>query len=139
MANVPQDTEITLGTGRMLALFFALVVICAGFFAIGFSLGRKAIGPVTVLTAQASTPSSVHSFFSRVGETECQRALQRLRFEDVNLGPPPRLDRCERSVKPQLRALLEPPLRLGSGPQAPGQPDLAEGCQALDRRDSSRG
>ena len=30
MANVPQDTEITLGTGRMLALFFALVVICAG-------------------------------------------------------------------------------------------------------------
>jgi DedD protein len=59
MANVPQDTEITLGTGRMLALFFALVVICAGFFAIGFSLGRKATGPVTVLTAQAGTPSSV--------------------------------------------------------------------------------
>ena len=61
MANVPQDTEITLGTGRMLALFFALVVICAGFFAIGFSLGRKAtgIGSGNVLAAQAGTPSSV--------------------------------------------------------------------------------
>jgi DedD protein len=61
MANVPQDTEITLGTGRMLALFFALVVICAGFFAIGFSLGRKAtgIGSGNVLAAQSGTPSSV--------------------------------------------------------------------------------
>jgi len=61
MANVPQDTEITLGTGRMLALFFALVVICAGFFAIGFSLGRKAtgIGSGNVLAAQPGNPSSV--------------------------------------------------------------------------------
>src|SRR5258705_8943903 len=61
MANVPQDTEITLGTGRMLALFFALVVICAGFFAIGFSLGRKAtgVGSGNVLAGQAGTPSSV--------------------------------------------------------------------------------
>jgi DedD protein len=61
MANVPQDTEITLGTGRMLALFFALVAICAGFFAIGFSLGRKAtgVGSGNVLAAQAGTPSSV--------------------------------------------------------------------------------
>jgi DedD protein len=61
MANVQQDTEITLGTGRMLALFFALVAICAGFFAIGFSLGRKAtmVGGVNVLAAQAGSPSSV--------------------------------------------------------------------------------
>src|SRR5258706_741966 len=61
MPNVQQDTEITLGTGRMLALFFALVAICAGFFAIGFSLGRKAtmVGSGNVLTAQAGSPSSV--------------------------------------------------------------------------------
>jgi len=35
-----EDTEITLGTGKMLALFFALVALCAVFFAMGFSLGR---------------------------------------------------------------------------------------------------
>lgn len=60
MATSQQDTEITLGTGRMLALFFALVVICSGFFAIGFSLGRKA-SPVSsnVLAAQSGTPSTV--------------------------------------------------------------------------------
>ena len=31
MAEV-EDTEITLGTGKLLAMFFALVVICAVFF-----------------------------------------------------------------------------------------------------------
>ena len=61
MATGQQDTEITLGTGRMLALFFALVVICSGFFAVGFSLGRKStmIGSGNVLAAQSSSPSAV--------------------------------------------------------------------------------
>jgi DedD protein len=36
-----QDTEITLGTGKMLLLFFSLVVVCALFFGVGFSLGRS--------------------------------------------------------------------------------------------------
>ncbi len=34
------DREITLGTGKLLGLFFALVVICAVFFGVGYSLGR---------------------------------------------------------------------------------------------------
>jgi len=38
-----QDTEITLGTGRLLALFFGLVVVCAVFFGLGFSLGRNSV------------------------------------------------------------------------------------------------
>jgi cell division septation protein DedD len=61
MANTQQDTEITLGTGRMLALFFALVTICAGFFAIGFSLGRKAtiVGGGNVLAAQSGSSATV--------------------------------------------------------------------------------
>lgn len=36
-----QDTEITLGTGKLLVLFFGLVVVCAVFFGLGYSLGRK--------------------------------------------------------------------------------------------------
>jgi DedD protein len=36
-----EDTEITLGTGKLLVLFFSLVAICALFFALGYSLGRK--------------------------------------------------------------------------------------------------
>jgi DedD protein len=37
-----QDTEITLGTGRMLLLFFGLVGICAMFFGLGYSMGKSA-------------------------------------------------------------------------------------------------
>ena len=34
MASSP-DTEITLGTGKLLVLFFGLVAVCAAFFAVG--------------------------------------------------------------------------------------------------------
>ena len=35
------DTEITLGTGRMLGLFFLLAAICGVFFSVGYSLGKS--------------------------------------------------------------------------------------------------
>ena len=52
-----QDTEITLGTGKLLVLFFGLVGICALFFALGYSLGRKAepAGPVASAMPQVSS------------------------------------------------------------------------------------
>ena len=37
------DTEITLGTGKMLTLFFGLVALCGVFFGLGFSLGRGSV------------------------------------------------------------------------------------------------
>lgn len=49
-----QDTEITLGTGKMLALFFGLVVLCAIFFGMGFSLGKSTAKPMTA----DSTPTT---------------------------------------------------------------------------------
>jgi hypothetical protein len=53
MPTAQQDTEITLGTGRMLAIFFAFVLVCAFFFAIGFSLGRR-----TTIAAAGGWPSA---------------------------------------------------------------------------------
>ncbi len=41
MAVAAEDTEITLGTGKMLALFFGLVALCAVFFGMGYSLGKN--------------------------------------------------------------------------------------------------
>jgi DedD protein len=38
---VSADTEITLGTGKVLAFFFGLVLLCAVFFGMGFSLGKN--------------------------------------------------------------------------------------------------
>ena len=49
-----QDTEITLGTGRLLGLFFALAVLCAVFFGMGFTLGRNTGGPAPIITPAVS-------------------------------------------------------------------------------------
>jgi DedD protein len=61
-----QDTEITLGTGKMLALFFGLVALCAVFFGIGFSLGKSSVRvaspdlpAATTATAGGLRPSAV--------------------------------------------------------------------------------
>jgi DedD protein len=62
-----EDTEITLGTGKMLALFFALVALCAVFFATGFSLGRNSelkpsaaeVAPPAVTSPVNVRPSAV--------------------------------------------------------------------------------
>jgi DedD protein len=60
------DTEITLGVGRLLVLFFGLVVLCGIFMGLGYSLGRNSAkaaageSPVTVASASGKpTPSSV--------------------------------------------------------------------------------
>jgi cell division septation protein DedD len=56
---ISQDTEITLGTGKMLALFFGLVAICAVFFGMGFSLGRSSVKITSPdLSAATSAPTS---------------------------------------------------------------------------------
>ena len=52
-----EDTEITLGTGKLLVLFFGLVAVCALFFALGYSLGRKS-EPVIATTRAPTTPVS---------------------------------------------------------------------------------
>ena len=61
MPTRQQDTEITLGTGRMLVLFFTFVFVCAVFFAIGFSLGRKTtmVGANNLVNASTGTPAAV--------------------------------------------------------------------------------
>lgn len=53
------DTEITLGTGKMLAFFFGLVILCAVFFGMGFSMGRNSVksGPELLPSPTSSTPN----------------------------------------------------------------------------------
>jgi cell division septation protein DedD len=62
-----EDTEITLGTGKMLALFFGLVALCAVFFGMGFSLGKNSApsgGSVQTVTG----PSNVRPTAVKAGE-----------------------------------------------------------------------
>src|SRR3984885_4449282 len=48
-----QDTEIPLGTAKLLGLVFGLVGICAVFFALGYTLGRKSDSGVAAATTLA--------------------------------------------------------------------------------------
>lgn len=57
MGTSSQDTEITLGTGRMLAIFFTFVLVCAVCFAIGFSLGRK----TSILTVNTGVSAATNA------------------------------------------------------------------------------
>jgi len=56
------DTEITLGTGKMLALFFGLVILCAIFFGMGYSMGRSSArtGPELLPSPSGARPSAVN-------------------------------------------------------------------------------
>lgn len=50
-----EDTEITLGTGKMLGLFFGLVILCATFFGMGYSLGKNSEKSTAELLPSPST------------------------------------------------------------------------------------
>lgn len=52
------DTEITLGTGKMLALFFGLVILCAIFFGMGFSMGRNSVKSGPELLPSPTAPAT---------------------------------------------------------------------------------
>jgi len=86
-----QDTEITLGTAKLLGLFFGLVIICAVFFALGYTLGRKsdtglaAAGtsapPTTTSTGPKPTgsssaqPAPPMTFYKAVGQKDANAQL----------------------------------------------------------------
>ncbi len=56
--NSSQDTEITLGTAKLLGLFFGLVMVCAVFFALGYTLGRKSDAGLNTASAAAPLPTT---------------------------------------------------------------------------------
>lgn len=49
-----QETEITLGNGRLLGLFIGLVVLCGVFFVMGYMLGKNSAPGNTLLTDATS-------------------------------------------------------------------------------------
>lgn len=54
-----EDTEFTLGTGKLLGIFFGLVFICSFFFTIGYRLGRaNGTGGKTEIVGAAPTGGS---------------------------------------------------------------------------------
>lgn len=53
-----QETEITLGTGKLLGIFFLLVAICAAFFTLGYLFGRGSTATAASTTVVNTVPST---------------------------------------------------------------------------------
>jgi cell division septation protein DedD len=122
MSAAQQDTEITLGTGRMLALFFTFVLVCAVFFAIGFSLGRKtsAIGIGGAPGAAAGTASAAVRPSPAKGNTAPQS-------NDFSFYKTVGAQSANTELAPQDQQAQAPPTAAASVPAAPADVPPAAG------------
>lgn len=70
------DTEITLGTGKMLVLFFGLVLLCALFFGMGFTMGKNSVrsAPELLATPSGARPSAANTQSSQAPTPQTQTA-----------------------------------------------------------------
>ena len=73
-----QDTEITLGTAKLLSLFFGLVIICAVFFALGYTLGRKS--DVALSASSAAAPLQTASNNLKPGSSASPQSAPPMTF-----------------------------------------------------------
>ena len=95
-----QDTEITLGTGKMLTLFFGLVALCGLFFGLGFSLGRGSVRPVASGDQlQTSNGPALHPSAMKSGGAQNQNSdmtfYKAVENKDANAAP----RYCQRAAK----------------------------------------
>jgi len=80
-----EQPETTTGTGRLLFMFLGMVVLCAVFFALGYSLGKSS-GPSTTQAAEpipatatgAAKPSALNA-----GDSGSQPSSSQLTFYDA--------------------------------------------------------
>lgn len=63
------DTEITLGTGKMVGIFFGLVALCAVFFALGFKLGKSYVVPTSATPTTSALSGGVRPSAARANMT----------------------------------------------------------------------
>ena len=115
----PADREISLGTSTILAIFFALALLCAIFFAFGYSLGRRsatsapaATEATSSLTSNAPKPSPGSPSAASKPETADATASDEPDTEPTPSSPtaktvalnPPLLASTELSAKPSVKA-----------------------------------
>ncbi len=88
--NSGDDREISLGTGTILAIFFALALVCAVFFGLGYTMGRKSAQPATVAAnPDPSTSSSIFSGFKPAAGSPGSKPVPASKQPAATAPPPP--------------------------------------------------
>jgi DedD protein len=59
------NTDLTLGVGSLLSIFFGVVLICGIFFGFGYSMGRRNAHPSSATNASASKPAPAETLTPR--------------------------------------------------------------------------
>ena len=103
-----EDTEITLGTGKMLGLFFGLVILCAVFFGMGYTMGKSAVKSAPELLPSPSTTTGAHSAGSKPSSSP---------------APPPQEVVQQQSVPPGTTASGSPSTAASTTQSAPAPSD----------------
>ena len=112
-----QDTEITLGTAKLLGLFFGMVIICAVFFALGYTLGRRSDAGITGLSAAAPLQTSSNGL-KPAGSAAPQPAPQMTFYKAVE----------QKDANPQLTPASSN--ANSASPAAPSQPASSSGVSS---------
>jgi DedD protein len=122
-----QDTEITLGTGKMLTLFFGLVALCGLFFGLGFSLGRGSVRPFTTNDqSQVGSGPALRTSALKSGAAQGQNSgdmtfYKAVQNKDANAQLAPADNAKEEPAKPAedsdaAKSAPPDPMTLTSGP-----------------------
>jgi cell division septation protein DedD len=119
-----EDTEITLGTGKMLALFFGLVALCAVFFAVGFSLGKEtALKPSAAEAMPAPAPSTT----ATLHPTALRNPASVPAPADASDKPPDNQPTAESTPTPDTNTPAPPTTVPVSSPSSPPVPPVLNG------------
>ena len=85
-ADQVRDTEITLSTGKLLGIFFALAIVCGVFFTMGYLLGKSSsAGSRTEIVA--SVPSSSNASKPSGGNKTPEATTQNCSPSSPNCAP----------------------------------------------------
>jgi DedD protein len=109
-----QDTEITLGTGKLLGIFFGLVTICAVFFTMGYLLGHSATPSSGSTQLVSSAPTSNTGTKPAPGNRNTEPASQTTAANngsDSSIYNPPASKASEAQPPAQTASASEPPAK----------------------------
>jgi DedD protein len=113
------DTEITLGTGKMLVLFFGLVILCALFFGMGFTMGKNSVrsAPELLATPSGVRPSAANKSGTPAPVPESQAPTATTQAApDTSAGSSP----SPQAANPDPNAQQQAPSGQSSAPSGPG-------------------
>jgi cell division septation protein DedD len=151
-----EERDITIGPGKLLGLFFMLVVICGVFFAIGYSLGKtsareQALNDKSPLNASITAPivgdpSTPKPSAASQGKSESETAASDQKGDSPTspdltfFNAVKRDDRNSakevKAAEPTTNAKVEPPSTSAPKAEAPGPAQSASGGKQITKADA---